>query len=860
MATSDDFKRNLKAGNLSQALRVALSNAIELEITTWVVPIDADPMEVQTPKPGYQMRTRINMVDGDIENEIGSRFLSNGPYAELQEFHLSQVKRGRDTIRKNLQSLEALFSVWLDPTKPPTSSTAPALTTPQKSPQLPPTTAPTTVGVITPSVVTVDPVMDIGELPFDPRTENLQPAPEFSDPAIDISSLTPSGGDDFFSEPALFDPNHDAGTIAPSTLDSSPAVAEPIFTEPEPIFTEPTFSGEFAAPPVDPIFTGADSVAVQPIEAEGSSFGIDSSLSGGISGTWELEPSLEESLPSLGTAATTVKATDLPVLPDLLASPTQIAPHPETLAATIAPSLEESLAAPSVAPTPVGDPAFNPTPTAFEVTSTNEANLIEFDPALFGEPMLPPSSASADLSGSSAAKPTESLELFIEPSGNPESYASLVELFTEPKVETPAAEVTQAEPSPDTTFNASLATFDAVGVAQTSYGSASLEAPMEAPAAAAPSGAPASEPSSMADFDLNSLTPPFAEPSPEEFDIPFSTLAVSGSVEAEAESADMSMADFDLSALETPSGSASDALDMETIDLEEADWLEAEDEDEADETIMEPDFELDSLSDAFDNVSESDAAVMEPDFGLGSFSSDVDDDEFDETIFEPDLPIGMEDEDEPDDATVLEPDLLSGLLDDDEFDETIVEPDFPIERQTVDDSSLTDLFAEPETPASPGMVEGEAESSESLADLFAEPPSLADYPPLTTPESSLEAAAHPQGLDDLDFSASSSSPELEQSLAALFAEPSLEDPNTSNTAGLDDGDALSALFAESSEDESDNLFADLSVADAEAYLASHPELGLDLGADALDLDSITLDLDSPQSKRQSGDDRHPSGS
>jgi len=57
------------------------------------------------------MQTRINIVDGDIDNEIGSLFLSQGPYGELRDFHLNQVKEGRSIIRQNLESLQQLFGL-----------------------------------------------------------------------------------------------------------------------------------------------------------------------------------------------------------------------------------------------------------------------------------------------------------------------------------------------------------------------------------------------------------------------------------------------------------------------------------------------------------------------------------------------------------------------------------------------------------------------------------------------------------------------------------------------------------------------------------------------------------------------------
>jgi hypothetical protein len=114
MATSDEFKEQLKAGRIVDALTLALGEAVELEITTWVSSgnSDARPLaETGQPPAGYRMRTRINIVDGDIDNEIGTQFIGNGPYTELRQFHMEQVQEGRHIIQQNLENLQQLFTV-----------------------------------------------------------------------------------------------------------------------------------------------------------------------------------------------------------------------------------------------------------------------------------------------------------------------------------------------------------------------------------------------------------------------------------------------------------------------------------------------------------------------------------------------------------------------------------------------------------------------------------------------------------------------------------------------------------------------------------------------------------------------------
>lgn len=109
MAPSDDFKAQLKAGNINEALSLALNGAVDLKITTWVT--SASDTQQISPQPGHRLRTRINTVEGKVDNEIGDQFISNGPYRELRQFHLEQVSQASEIIHSNLKSLQTLFDV-----------------------------------------------------------------------------------------------------------------------------------------------------------------------------------------------------------------------------------------------------------------------------------------------------------------------------------------------------------------------------------------------------------------------------------------------------------------------------------------------------------------------------------------------------------------------------------------------------------------------------------------------------------------------------------------------------------------------------------------------------------------------------
>ncbi|MCS6815392.1 MAG: S-layer homology domain-containing protein, partial [Cyanobacteria bacterium] len=108
-----EFKQQFKSGNFVEALKIALSEATELKVTTWVAPATPEhPQQAQQPTPGYRLQTRMNLLDGEVNNEIGRAFVEDGPYADsgLWQFHINQVESGQRAIQGNLQGLRELFS------------------------------------------------------------------------------------------------------------------------------------------------------------------------------------------------------------------------------------------------------------------------------------------------------------------------------------------------------------------------------------------------------------------------------------------------------------------------------------------------------------------------------------------------------------------------------------------------------------------------------------------------------------------------------------------------------------------------------------------------------------------------------
>ena len=113
MTSSEDFQRALKEGKLNEALAIAISKVPELKITTSITPSSPNsegknPSGENNP-PLKRLHTRINLVEGEIHNEISEDLMGNAVYQEVQQFHFEQVARGHQTIQKNLESLQNMF-------------------------------------------------------------------------------------------------------------------------------------------------------------------------------------------------------------------------------------------------------------------------------------------------------------------------------------------------------------------------------------------------------------------------------------------------------------------------------------------------------------------------------------------------------------------------------------------------------------------------------------------------------------------------------------------------------------------------------------------------------------------------------
>lgn len=114
MTASAEFFQKIREKKLLDAFTLAVEETTELKITTWVAACDLETQAIFEPnKPLAQscLSSRINLVKGEINNEIGREIIENQDYAEIEKLHQQQVIQARKTILTNLTSLQKMFAI-----------------------------------------------------------------------------------------------------------------------------------------------------------------------------------------------------------------------------------------------------------------------------------------------------------------------------------------------------------------------------------------------------------------------------------------------------------------------------------------------------------------------------------------------------------------------------------------------------------------------------------------------------------------------------------------------------------------------------------------------------------------------------
>lgn len=108
LENENKFKTELKNKNFFEAFASVVKDVVQLEILTLVedeVDLNHQSLDDIEGEPGKRMVTIVNLLNGDIKNIIGSRFVENNAYAQLRDYHSEQVIKSHQIIKDNLDCL-----------------------------------------------------------------------------------------------------------------------------------------------------------------------------------------------------------------------------------------------------------------------------------------------------------------------------------------------------------------------------------------------------------------------------------------------------------------------------------------------------------------------------------------------------------------------------------------------------------------------------------------------------------------------------------------------------------------------------------------------------------------------------------
>lgn len=109
MISSQEFQQKLQAGKIHEALALVVRDASELDITTQIT--EASISSSQSSGSEY-LRTKINLLTGDVQNEVGKGLVTNNDtYHQLQQLHIDRIVASHRLIQGYLDRIKAILAV-----------------------------------------------------------------------------------------------------------------------------------------------------------------------------------------------------------------------------------------------------------------------------------------------------------------------------------------------------------------------------------------------------------------------------------------------------------------------------------------------------------------------------------------------------------------------------------------------------------------------------------------------------------------------------------------------------------------------------------------------------------------------------
>lgn len=98
------------AETFTDKLQQAIQNLITLDIVTIVGTVDLNVTRIDDMK-GDAIRTRLDLLTGDVVTQFDPKFVDGGPYASLRSFHAQREQQGHDIIDRNIALIKSLFEL-----------------------------------------------------------------------------------------------------------------------------------------------------------------------------------------------------------------------------------------------------------------------------------------------------------------------------------------------------------------------------------------------------------------------------------------------------------------------------------------------------------------------------------------------------------------------------------------------------------------------------------------------------------------------------------------------------------------------------------------------------------------------------
>ena len=107
MSKIDEVKTKIRAGEINEAMSIAMAEAMKIEFVTSLSEDGGKSISVA-------FRTLIDLLQNEIENEFKESSESNSAIKQVENLHFQEVAIAHQRILQNVQSLQQMFELLQD--------------------------------------------------------------------------------------------------------------------------------------------------------------------------------------------------------------------------------------------------------------------------------------------------------------------------------------------------------------------------------------------------------------------------------------------------------------------------------------------------------------------------------------------------------------------------------------------------------------------------------------------------------------------------------------------------------------------------------------------------------------------------